>query len=136
MSQNRMPEAVDNIRNRLFLEKGKSYRAGKILWIVRQYIKYALLAAIHGYPVGPSYPIATHCKGRFELGVKYWEYVPWHLRRKLTFSAKASGYEFRLVLDSIILKRHNYYFNPASKWKKMIRELIETDEVYKLIPKQ
>jgi len=130
MSQNRMPEAVDNVRNRLFPEKSKSYRAGKILWIVRQYIKYALLAAIHGYAVGPR------DKGSFKLVVKYWEYVPWHLRRKLTFSAKASGYEFRLVLDSIILKKHNYYFNPASKWKKMIGELIETDEVYKLIPEQ
>jgi len=134
MPQNKLQEVVDNIKKRLFPEKDKPYRAGKILWIVRRYIKYTLLAAIHGYAVGPSYPITTHCKGRFRLVVKYWEYVPWHLRRKLTFSAKASGYEFKLIFDSIILKRHNYYFNPESKWKKLVRNLVETDEVYKLIP--
>lgn len=130
MSQNKLPEAVGNVRNRLFPEEETPYRAGKILWIVRQYIKYALLAAIHGYAVGPER------KGFFRLGVKYWEYVPWHLRRKLTFSAKASGYEFKLLFDSPILKKHNYYFRPASKWQKMVRELVETDKVYNLIPEQ
>ena len=130
MLQSKLQEAADNVKNRLFKEGEKPYRAGKILWIVRQYIKYTLLAAIHGYAVGPGH------KGFFRLGVKYWEYVPWHLRRKLTFSAKASGYEFKLLFDSPILRRHNYYFNPTSKWKKMVRELVETDEVYKLIPDQ
>ena len=130
MLQGKLQEAADNVKNRLFKEGEKPYRAGKILWIVRQYIKYTLLAAIHGYAVGPVN------KGFFRLGVKYWEYVPWHLRRKLTFSAKASGYEFKLLFDSSILKRHNYYFKPALKWRKMVRELVETDEVYKLIPDQ
>ncbi|KKL28101.1 hypothetical protein LCGC14_2378510, partial [marine sediment metagenome] len=44
-----LQEAADNVKNRLFKEGEKPYRAGKILWIVRQYIKYTLLAAIHGY---------------------------------------------------------------------------------------
>ncbi len=128
VSQNKLPEAVDNIKKRLFPEEQKPYRAGKILWIIRQYIKYSMLATVHGYPVGPIR------KGFFRLVVSYWEYVPWHLRRKLIFSEKAFGHEFKIVFDSPIMRKHKYYFNPNFKWKKMIKELIETDKVYKLIP--
>lgn len=130
MPQNKLPEAVGNIKDHLFPEKEKPYRAGKILWIIRQYLKYALLAVIHGYPIGPGR------KGTFRLVYKYWVYIPWNLRKRFVFSSKASGYEFKLVFDSKILKKHDYYLNPEGRLKKEIRGLIETDNVYQLIPEK
>jgi hypothetical protein len=130
MPPNKLQEVVDSIKNHLFPEKEKPYRAGKILWIIRQYLKYAMLAVIHGYDIGPGR------NGRFRLVYKYWVYVPWNLRKKFMFSAKAYGYEFKLIFDSKMMQKYDYYFNPESKLKKKIRELIETDSIYELIPKQ
>lgn len=127
MPQNRLPEVVDNIRNRLFPEEAVPYRAGKILWIIRKYIEYSMLAVIHGYDIGPGR------KGRFRLVYKYWVYIPYSLRKRFMFSAKAFGYEFKIVFDSRIMQKYDYYFTPAVGLKKKVRELIETDNVYELI---
>ena len=127
MPQNKLPEVADNIKNSIFPEKEKPYRAGKILWIIRQYIKYVMLAVIHGYIVGPNR------KGKFRLVYKHWAYIPWSLRKRFIFSSKMFGYEFKLIFDSDMMKRYDYYFNPDSKWKKRVMEIIESDKVYKLI---
>lgn len=130
MSQNKLPEAVSNIRDHIFPEEKTPYRAGRILWIIRRYLSYAFLAAIHGYPVGP------HRKGKFRLVYKYWDYIPWHLKIRLIFSPKASGYQFILYFDSKIFSKYDYYFRLDSKWKRNVNEIISTDHVYKLITEQ
>lgn len=127
MPENKLPETVERIRNYLFPGDEKPYRSKRILWIIKQYLRYAMLAAIHGYPVGP------HRRGRFCLAYRYWEFIPWRLRKKSIFSSKAFGYEFILVFLADKLKKYDYWFRVDNRWKKKIREIIETDNVYELI---
>lgn len=130
MPENKMPQIVDNLTNHLFPEEAVPYRAGKIPWIIHKYLMYVFLATIHGHPVGP------HRKGIFRLGYSYWHSIPWSLRKRFVFSSKAFGYEFKVIFDSDMFKKHGYYFNLDGRWKRKMREVVESDKVYELIPSE
>ena len=130
MLENKLPEVVNDIENHIFGDEKRPYRASKIRWIVRQYIHYCYLAAIHGFPVGP-FRI-----GKFVMFYKFWDFIPWHLRKRLIFSAKAFGYEFKILFIGKPISTYNYIFHPDGKWKREVRKIIETDAVYDLISEQ
>ena len=130
MPENKLPEVVKNMEDHLFPGDDKPYRSKRILWIMHQYFRYVLLAAIHGYELGPY---RTEFRIKFKLKYIFWEYIPWTHHRKLILSTKAAGYEFRMHMVSTILVKHDYYFNLDGRWKKKLRKLVNTDMVYDLI---
>lgn len=130
MLPNKLLETVDNIRSHIFPNGEKPYRAGKILWIIRQYIKYAYLAALHGYPVGP------YTGDKFKVVHKKWDYAPSILKKRLSFSNKLGEYEFNLIFRSKMLKKYGYRFLPDMRWRRELKRIIETDVVYDLISEQ
>lgn len=129
MPVNKLPEVIDNIEQWLFPEE-KPYRSKRILWIIRQYLRYAIMAAIHGHAVGRK------TNGVILLAYRYWHTIPWQFRKRFVLSSKAFGYEFRIVYNSSAMKKYNYYFQLDGRWKKEMYKVIETDKVYDLIPEQ
>ena len=125
-AQKKLQELSESIVNRKFPDD-KPYRSKKILWIIKKFIEYTMLAALNGYVIKVPY------LSWISLRIDYIQFVPWRLKRKLIFSPKAFGYTFTMMMSKGPLARFGYKFSPDIKWRRRIEEIIDTDVVYSLI---
>lgn len=110
-----------------YVSKTISGLAGKYSrTLILQYLNYAILSAIHGYPI--QMPNNTRVEfHRFSTGEKA------KVKGKIFTSRLNSDFYFILSITSRHITKFNYVFYPNKETSKLIQDFIDSDKIYQLV---